>query len=102
MTARLCAVLLIVALAACAPPAGNPSAARTASLSAGGTCPDADPVRDGPLVDAIRRDDATPVQATLARTPGDPRALAALAIISGQGRPDADQAACFAPYLATG
>ncbi|MGB3556832.1 MAG: hypothetical protein WBA25_19575, partial [Jannaschia sp.] len=62
-------------------------------------CPDPDPSRDGPLVDAIRADDPRPVQAALARDPGDVRARAALAVISGQGRPDPAQAACFAPYL---
>jgi hypothetical protein len=93
-------VLLPLLLAACAatPGGGNPSVAR--ALAAGGTCPAPDPVRDGPLVDAIRLDDATTVEAILARDPGDARARAALALISGQGRPDPDEAACFAPYLA--
>lgn len=94
---------LLVALAACGgAPAGNPSVARTSvSLAGGGTCPDADPSRDGPLVDAIRRDDAGPVEARLASAPDDARAQAALILISGGGRADPDQVACFAPYLAT-
>ena len=97
------AIAALSVLTACGgAPTGNPSVARVANLTAGGTCPDADPVRDGPFVDAIRRDDATVVEARLARDPGDLRARAALAIISGQGRADADQAACFAPYLTTG
>ena len=82
-------------------PAGNPSIARGVAVG-GGTCPDADPVRDGPLVDAIRRDDAGPVEARLASNPGDPRAQAALVLISGRGQADPDQAACFAPYLRNG
>ena len=92
--------VLALALAACGvAPSGNPSVARAVSAG-GGICPDPDPVRDGPLVDAIRADDATSVEAALARAPDDPRARAAFAVISGEGRPDPNQAACFAPYFA--
>ncbi len=92
------AILAVVALAGCGGgPSGGGAALRSVSL--GGTCPAPDPVRDGPLVDAIRRGDAGPVRAALVRNAGDTRAAAALAVIGG-GRPDADEAACFAPYLA--
>ncbi|MEM8823669.1 MAG: hypothetical protein AAGF30_08680 [Pseudomonadota bacterium] len=56
-------------------------------------------MRDGPLVDAIRRDDAASVEARLAQAPDDSRARAALVLISGQGALDQDEAACFAPYF---
>lgn len=90
------AVLALLGLAACG---GSGATAPARAVAAGGVCPDADPARDGPLVDAIRTGDARPVQAALARDPADARARAALAIVTGQGRPDPDQAACFAPYL---
>ena len=91
-------LVMLAALTACGGPNDAGSSA-TRIAAAGGTCPDADPVRDGPLVDAIRLSDAAGVRARLAADPGDARAQAALALITGQGRPDADQAACFAPYL---
>ena len=84
------AVLALAALAGCGGPATG--------VPGGGTCPSPDPVRDGPLVDAIRLETPAPVAAILARDPSDIRARAALDIISG-ARPDRDQAACFAPYL---
>lgn len=101
---RALTLLSILALAACAGGStGNPSVGATSLAAAnGGVCPDADPARDGPLVDAIRRDDATPVEALLAVNPDDARARAALILISGEGRANPDQAACFAPYLTTG
>ncbi|MEL6588221.1 MAG: hypothetical protein AAFY65_03495 [Pseudomonadota bacterium] len=79
-------------------PSGNASVARAERVGSG-VCPSPDPTRDGPLVDAIRRDDARSVEALLARTPEDTRARAALAVISGQGTPDPNEVACFAPYL---
>jgi hypothetical protein len=90
---------LLPLLAACVDAgAGNPSVAR--AVAAGdGLCPSPDPARDGPLVDAIRADDATAVEALLVREPSDTRARAALAVISGRGTVDPDEAACFAPYL---
>ncbi|SDY66098.1 hypothetical protein SAMN05444004_102265 [Jannaschia faecimaris] len=99
---RLVAVALaLVSLAACggsASSGGETAAARTLSFG-GGTCPDPDPVRDGPFVDAIRTGDARPVEAILAQRPDDPRALAAQAIITARPPPDPAQAACFSPYF---
>ena len=96
------AIVFPLLLAACAGGnatiPGNPSVSR-AVAGGDGVCPDPDPSRDGPFVDAIRADDATAVEAALARSPGDPRAATALAIISGRGTVDPDQAACFVPYL---
>lgn len=92
-------VLALLTLASCGgvPPGGTASLAR-AVASGGGTCPAPDPVRDGPLVDAIQTRDAGPVRAALSRDAADARARAALAVLEGQ-RPDPDEAACFAPYL---
>ncbi|MEM7643946.1 MAG: hypothetical protein AAF366_15675 [Pseudomonadota bacterium] len=90
---------LFFLLAACtAVPPGNPSVSRVSAVSSG-TCPSPDPVRDGPLVDAIRADDATSVAAQLARDPSDVRARAALVLISGEGTLDENEAACFTPYF---
>lgn len=88
--------LVLAALAGCGAPPGG---AATRAAAAGGLCPDPDPVRDGPLVDAIRRGDARAVEAALARDPGDRRAAAAALILAGRSGADPDQAACFAPYL---
>lgn len=98
---RALGVLSVLTLAACG---GAGPGASTADGVAGlalarGTCPSPDPVRDGPLVDAIRTGDAAPIRAALAANPGDPRATAALAIVTRQGTPDPSEAACFAPYL---
>ncbi|WP_299814432.1 hypothetical protein [uncultured Jannaschia sp.] len=87
-------LLAIALLSAC----GGASAPVTEAAGPG-LCPDPDPVRDGPYVDAIRQGDRATVEAALARDPTDPRALAARAIVTGRGRPDPAQADCFAPYL---
>ncbi|WGH77754.1 hypothetical protein [Jannaschia ovalis] len=95
---RAAALLAIASLAGCGGAADAPAVARM-SASDGGVCPAPDPVRDGPLVDAIRQGDPAPLRAALARDPSDARAAAALAVVTGRGPVDADQAACFAPYL---
>ena len=89
----------LLALAACGGGAPAGPAAPRAVAAATGTCPAPDPIRDGPLVDAIRARDATPVRAALARDGGDTRARAALAVITGDGAVDPAEAACFAPYF---
>lgn len=90
------ALPLLILLAACG--GGNSPAPRAVAQS-DGACPSPDPVRDGPLVDAIRLDDPAPLRERLARDPDDARAAAALAVVTGRGPVDPDQAACFAPYL---
>ena len=91
---RGAALLAVALLSACGGGSMPPMEASGPSL-----CPDPDPVRDGPFVDAIRLDDLAAIDAALARDPDDPRALAARAIVTGRGRPDPAQADCFAPYL---
>ena len=89
--------LALVSLTACGGGGATPGAAPMArAVAGGGTCPDADPVRDGPLVDAIRTRDRAALERAAAS--GEPRAVAALALLRGQAA-DRDQAACFAPYL---
>ncbi|MEM8851140.1 MAG: hypothetical protein AAGE03_14035 [Pseudomonadota bacterium] len=90
---------LASALSACVPSPAPDNPSPTGLPQVTGTCPSPDPIRDGPLVDAIRADDATSVEAQLARNPGDARARAALVLISGQGPLDENEAACFVPYL---
>ncbi|WP_179380190.1 hypothetical protein [Jannaschia marina] len=96
----LSALSIVTLLMACGggTTTGGTSPAVARAVSTGGTCPAPDPVRDGPLVDAIRTGNAAPIDAALARDPADARALAARAVLTG-ARPDPDHAACFAPYL---
>ncbi len=99
---RAAGFLALCLLTACggAPSGGTSAATRSVAgaVSGGGTCPTPDPVRDGPLVDAIRAGNAAALRAVLARDGTDARAAAALALIEGK-RPEANEAACFAPYL---
>ena len=99
----LSSLALLAALVACGGTGGSDHSGRAVQISgpalAGGVCPSPDPVRDGPLVDAIRTGNRAPIEAALTRDPADARALAAQAIVTRRGTPDADQAACFAPYL---
>lgn len=90
-------LIVLALLAACGGPS-TPAAPRAAT-SDGGICPDPDPIRDGPMVDAIRADDPRTPRAALALSPNDARAQAALAIITGRSTPDRNQTACFAPYF---
>lgn len=101
---RALPLLVCLALTACGGggPSSSASPAALRAVSGGGSCPSPDPVRDGPLVDAIRTGNAAPIDAALARDPADARAAAARAVLTGRGTADADQAACFAPYLRAG
>ncbi|UWQ17646.1 hypothetical protein [Jannaschia sp. M317] len=96
---RLMIILTALMLTACGGGGNGPTPRAAPALASGGTCPDPDPVRDGPLVDAIRTGNAAPIQTALARDPADPRALAAQAVLTGRGAADPAQAACFAPYF---
>lgn len=99
MILRPLGLVSLLALTACGGAAPSSGDAVAGVRLAAGTCPSPDPVRDGPLVDAIRTGNSVPIEAALARDPGDIRAAAALAIVTRQGTPDPSQAACFAPYL---
>lgn len=99
---RLLTLLAVVpfVLAACGAPAPTGGGRAPAAIAAGsGVCPDPDPVRDGPLVDAIRTGSVGPIDATLARNPSDARAVAAKAVVDGRTSADPNQLACFAPYF---